>query len=140
MFTNRTVNGFDSIINTMTAQMLQRWEQQPADTIVWLDREMGHIAFQIVFEFYSARISIIVRTIWIEILKVINTNSQTLRAMLRLFPWLPVRRQSRHPPRKKKQLDQIVLKLIEQRRKQGVGDNDMLDRLLAVRDEKRAGA
>lgn len=135
MFTNRTVNGFDSIINTMTAQMLQRWEQQPADTIVWLDREMGHIAFQIVSRaLFSADIDHCSDDM-VEILKVINTNSQTLRAMLRLFPWLPVP-SNRHFLRKKKQLDQIVLKLIEQRRKQGVGDNDMLDRLLAVRDEE----
>ena len=96
---------------------------------------MGHIAFQIVSRaLFSSDIDHCSGDM-VEILKVINTNSQTLRAMLRLFPWLPVP-SNRHFLRKKKQLDQIVLRLIEQRRKQGGGDNDMLDRLLAVRDEE----
>lgn len=133
MFTNRTVNGFDSIINAMTAQMLQRWEQHPADAAIRLDREMGHLAFQVVsralfgtdIDQYSAQI--------VEILKVINTNPQTLRAMLTLLPWLPVP-SNRHFLRMRKQLDQIVHELIAYRRAQGIGDNDMLDRLLAARD------
>ena len=48
MFTNRTVNSFDTIINAMTKQMLQRWEQRSLNETIWLDREMGHVAFQIV--------------------------------------------------------------------------------------------
>ncbi|PXW87804.1 cytochrome P450 [Nitrosomonas sp. Nm84] len=136
MFTNRTVNGFDTIINAMTAQMLQRWKQRSPNETVQLDREMGHVAFQIVsrallgadIDQYSQQI--------VEILKIINTNPQTLRAMLTLLPWLPVP-SNRHFLCMKKQLDQIVHELIARRRKQGVvGDNDMLDRLLAVRDAK----
>ncbi len=133
MFTNRTVNGFDCIINAMTTQMLQRWEQQPPDTTIWLDREMGHVAFQIVSRaLFSSDIDHCSDDI-VEILKVINTNSQTLRAMLRLLPWLPIP-SNQHFLHKKKQLDQIVHELIERRRRQGMGDNDMLDRLLAAKN------
>ena len=133
IFTNRNVNGFDTIINAMTAQMLQRWEQRSPATTIWLDREMGHVAFQIVSRaLFGADIDHCSDEI-VEILKVINTNSQTLRAMLRLLPWLPVP-SNRHFLRTKNQLDQIVYGLIERRRKQGVGNNDMLDRLLAAQD------
>lgn len=135
IFTNRNVNGFDTTINAMTAQMIQRWEQRSPTETVWLDREMGYVAFQIVsralfgadIDQYSDKI--------VEVLKVINTDSQTLRAMLTLFPWLPLP-SNRHFLRMRNQLDRIVHELIEHRREQGVEDNDMLDRLLAARDKE----
>ena len=133
MFTNRTVNSFDTIINAMTKQMLQRWEQRSLNETIWLDREMGHVAFQIVSRaLFGADIDQYSEHI-VEILKVINTNPQTLRAMLTLLPWLPVP-SNRHFLRMRSQLDRIVHELIERRRKQGVGDDDMLDRLLATRN------
>lgn len=133
MFTNRNVNNFEAVINAMTAQLIQRWENQSASEILWLDREMGHVAFQVVSRaLFGADIDRNSAEI-VEILKVINTNPQTLRAMLTLLPWLPIP-SNRHFLYMKNQLDHIVYELIEQRRKQGVGDNDMLDRLLIARD------
>lgn len=133
VFTNRNVYGFDTVINAMTAQLVQRWENQRAEESIWLDREMGHVAFQIVSRaLFGADIDHYSKQI-VEILKVINVNSQSLGAMLRLLPWLPVPG-NRHFQRMRDQLDRIVHELIAHRRKQGVGDNDMLDRLLAARD------
>ena len=54
-------------------------------------------------------------------------------------PWVPTRR-NRAFRKAKGVMDRVVLQLIEARRHRGIGDEDLLDRLLAARDEDTGAA
>lgn len=137
MFHHKVVNAFDEVINGYTSSLAARWRSLPADQPVALEREMSRVTFQIVaatlfgseIDEHAGEMS--------DILDVINVNTKTLHAFMTLYPWVP----TPHNLRFHKviaRLNQIVYKLIEARRRRGVSDRDLLDRLLTARDEQTA--
>ncbi|MEM7465670.1 MAG: cytochrome P450 [Pseudomonadota bacterium] len=134
VFSNRNVNSFDQAINEATSRTIERWENYPDGETVWMDREMLRLTYQIVgktlfgtdIDEYHDEVA--------EILEVVNLRPQELKALLTLISWLPVN-SNRQWKKAKKKLDRIVYTLIDKRRKEGFGDNDILDRLLGAKDE-----
>lgn len=135
VFSNRNVNSFDTAINQATADTLTRWQGLPPGETLWMDREMLRLTYQIVgstlfgtdIDEYHDQIA--------DILEIVNLRPQEYKALLTLISWLPVA-SNRQWRKAKKQLDQIVYALIDKRRKEGIGDNDILDRLLGAKDEQ----
>ena len=136
MFHNRAIHPFDEPINRLTDALAERWSTLPAGQVVMVEREMGKLAFEIVgttlfgtdIEQHAAEIS--------EVLEVINVPTHELRSLLLvLAPWLPTghRRRLRLAIAR---LDRVVFGLINGRRASGAQREDILERLLAVRDEE----
>lgn len=135
MFHHKIVNAFDTAINGFTATLVDRWQQLPAGQPVALEREMSRITFQIVAAtLFGSEINDHAHEM-VDILDVINVNTKSAAAFLTLYPWIP----SPHNRRFKRvmqRLDNIVYNLINGRRASGIGSQDLLDRLLSVRDEQ----
>ncbi len=134
VFSNRAVNGFDAVINDRTATMLQRWHTIGADETVWLEREMSRVTYQVVcatlfgsdIDHYADEIA--------DIVAAVNQHPQQLRSILTLYPWLPIP-SNRRFARLKRRLDEIVDGIVAARREQPSANGDIVDRLLAARDE-----
>ena len=134
LFSNRNVNGFDQTINDTTASLMEQWDAQVGGETVWVDREMGKLTFQIVgstlfgsdIEQHADEVA--------EILEVVNQQTQEFRALMTLYSWIPTPYNLKWK-RAMKRLDKIVYGMIASRRLDGVGDNDILDRLINARDE-----
>jgi cytochrome P450 len=135
MFHNRAINPFDGPINSLTNALAERWARLPPGQTVALEHEMSKLTFEVVgmtlfgvdVEPYAQEIN--------EILDVINISTHELRALLTLIPWLP----TPHNRRAKaaiERLDRIVYGLIDARRRSGERRDDILDRLMAARDEE----
>ena len=134
MFNNRAINPFDEPINALTDELAARWSQLAAGTTVALEQEMSTLTFKVVgTTLFGVDVDPYVQEI-AEILEVINISTHELRALLTLIPWLPTphNRRSHDAVRR---LDRIVYGLINARRASGEQRNDILDRLLAARDE-----
>ena len=135
MFHNRAINPFDGPINAHTADMLERWAALPPGHRLALEQEMSTLTFKVVgttlfgvdVEPYTQEIA--------EILEVINISTHELRALLTLVPWLPTPH-NRRAHDAVRRLDRIVYGLIDARRRSGERRDDILDRLLAARDEE----
>ena len=135
LFSNRHVNGFDQRINGLTSSLIRQWEARPGDDVIWIDREMSRLTFQIVgatlfgsdLESHAGEVA--------DILEVVNLNAHEVRALMTLFSWIPTpyNLKWRHAVRR---LDRIVYGMIEARRRRGVGDDDILDRLIHALDEE----
>ena len=134
LFSNRNVNGFDQTINNTTASLMEQWDARVGGETVWVDREMGKLTFQIVgstlfgsdIEQHADEVA--------EILEVVNQQTQEFRALMTLYSWIPTPYNLKWK-RAMKRLDKIVYGMIASRRLDGVGDNDILDRLINARDE-----
>ena len=134
LFSNRNVNGFDQTINNTTASLMAQWDARVGGETVWVDREMGKLTFQIVgstlfgsdIEQHADEVA--------EILEVVNQQTQEFRALMTLYSWIPTPYNLKWK-RAMKRLDKIVYGMIASRRLDGVGDNDILDRLINARDE-----
>lgn len=138
MFANRLVNGFTDPINQLTSKLVDEWSTKMInDEVVWADRDMGRLTYQIVgatlfgsdIDEYAGEIA--------EILDVVNLQTQEVRALMTLYPWIPTP-YNRRWRRAKRRLDDIVYGMIARRREEGAQQNDILDRLLAARDEDSA--
>ena len=135
VFSNRNVNSFDSAINHATAETIERWRRLPAGETIWMDREMLRLTYQIVgstlfgtdIDEYHDQIA--------EILEIVNLRPQEFKALLTMISWLPVA-SNRRWRKAKNQLDNIVYALIDKRRAEGIGDNDILDRLLGAKHDE----
>jgi cytochrome P450 len=135
LFHNRSINPFDAPINRLTDALAERWALLPADQPVMMEREMGKLTFEAVgttlfgvdIEQHAEEIS--------RILDVVNVSTQELRSiLLLLLPRLPLKhtRASRDAVAR---LDRIVFGMIDARRASSERRDDILDRLLAARDE-----
>jgi cytochrome P450 len=134
MFHNRAINPFDAQIDRLTNALAARWARLPPGEVVALDDAMGRLTFEVVgATLFGVDVEPLAREIG-EILDVINISTHELRALLTLVPWLPTphNRRSRAAIAR---LDAIVYGLIEARRSGGGHRDDILDRLLAARDE-----
>lgn len=133
MFANRVVNGFDKPINELTQTMLAQWDEQIDAQPIAIDQQMGRLAFQIVgatlfgsdIDQYAEEIA--------EILELVNLQTQEIRALMTLYPWLPTP-YNRKWRKAKRRLDEIVYGMISVRRRDGEQENDILDRLIRARD------
>ncbi len=133
MFANRVVNRFDQPINRLTGAMLAEWDAAGSDP-VWVDRDMGRLAFRIVgATLFGSDIDAHAEEV-ADILEVVNLQTQEIRALMTLFPWIPTPYNLRWK-KARRRLDEIVYGMIAARRRDGAGDNDILDRLLAARDD-----
>ena len=135
MFHNRSINPFDEPINRLSAALAARWAQLPTDHTLFMEREMAKLTFEVVgttlfgtdIEQHSNDIA--------EVLEAVNVSTQELRSFLLLrFPWLPLPH-TRKFHRAIAKLDRIVFGMINARRASGNRQADILDRLLAARDE-----
>jgi len=135
LFHNRSINPFDEPINRLTNALAERWVRLPAGQSVLMEREMGKLTFEAVgttlfgvdIEQHADEIS--------KVLEVVNVSTQELRSiLLLLLPWLPLKhtRASRDAVAR---LDRIVFGMINARRASSERRDDILDRLLAARDE-----
>ena len=132
-FGNRNVNGFEEAINGFTSSLMREWDMRAGDEVVWLDREMSRLTFEIVgatlfgggIERHAEEVS--------EILHVVNLNPQEPRALRTLHPWIPTPYNLKWK-RAMKRLDSIVHAMIAARRRAGTGGGDVLDRLIDARD------
>lgn len=134
MFGNRRVNGFDGAINALTSSLMDEWDTRTGGEILRIDREMSRLTFRIVgatlfgsdIERHGDEIA--------EILEVANLYPLEIRALMTLCPWVPTPHNLKWR-RAMRRLDQIVYGLIQARRHRGVGDDDILDRLIHALDE-----
>lgn len=135
LFSNRNVNAFDTTINTLTSALMTQWDARVGGDPIWVDREMGKLTFQIVgatlfgseIEQHADEVA--------EILEVVNQQTQEMRALMTLHSWIPTPYNLKWG-RAMKRLNKIVYSMIAARRRDGVGDNDILDRLINARDEE----
>ena len=139
MFASRSVNRFDATINSLTSSLMDHWDARTGGEAFHVDREMHRLAFRIVgatlfgsdIERHADEVA--------RILEVVNLRPQELRALLTLRSWIPTP-YNLEWKRAKKRLDRIVYAMIEARRRagapEGEGEGDILDRLLAARDEE----
>jgi enediyne biosynthesis protein E7 len=132
VFANRAIDKFDTVINEMTAQMVERWAAVPSGETIWLDREMSRVTFQVVSRtLFGADIDNVADEM-VEILDIVNQHPLSFAALASLYPWLPVP-SNRRFKRVKQRLDDIVDGLIDMHRGHA-GGTDIVDRLLAARD------
>ena len=135
LFSHRNVDGFDETINALTSSLMNQWDAQAGDGVVWLDRDMGRLTFAIVgstlfgsdIERHAGEVA--------EILDVVNLAANDPRALMTLLPWIPTPYNLRFK-RAKRRLDRIVHGFIAARRRAGTGGGDILDRLLDARDKE----
>ena len=137
LFSNRNVNGFDGTINRLTSSLMSQWDARAGDEIIWIDREMSRLTFQIVgatlfggdIERHAGEIA--------EIQDVVNMRPQEMRALMTLYSWIPTPYNLKWK-RATRRLDRIVYGMIAVRRRAGTGGGggDILDRLLNARDEE----
>ena len=135
LFSHRNVDGFDETINALTSSLMNQWDAQAGDGVVWLDRDMGRLTFAIVgstlfgsdIERHAGEVA--------EILDVVNLAANDPRALMTLLPWSPTPYNLRFK-RAKRRLDRIVHGFIAARRRAGTGGGDILDRLLDARDKE----
>lgn len=135
VFSSRTINSFDTTINELTAQIASQWDAKTPSETVWLDRDMSRITFQVVSRtLFGADIDDVADEM-VDILAIINQHPLQFRTFMTLFPWLPLP-SNRRFLRIKQRLAEIVDGLVAVHR-EGDGDrNDIVDRLLAARDEE----
>lgn len=135
MFHNRVINPFDVPINQLTNALAERWLTRPFDQTLQMEKEMGKLTFEVVgmtlfgvdIERHAGEIS--------KVLEVINVSTQQLGPILAAqLPWLPLP-YTRAAREAVATLDRIVYGLINARRASGERREDILDRLLAVRDD-----
>ena len=136
VFSNRNIDGFDSVINDVTESLCATWNECPDGTRIWLDREMSRITFQVVSRtLFGANIDSISDEM-VDILEEVNQHPLSLSSLLHHFtPWLPFP-SNRRFIQVKSRLDEIVMNLIELHRKGGGTTGDIVDRLLTA---KRTG-
>lgn len=135
VFANRSIDKFDVVINEMTTQLSEAWARRRADETVWLDREMSRVTFQVVSRTLFGTAIDDAADEMVEILEIVNQHPLKLTSLMTLLPWLPVP-SNRRFARIKARLDAMVDGLVEQRRASGDSSrNDILDRLLAARDQ-----
>ena len=135
LFGNRNVNRFDEAINALTGELMREWDARAGKEAVWVDRDMSRLALRIVgvtlfgsdFERYADDVA--------EIMEETNVGPQELRALLLLFAgWLPVPGNLRWR-RANRRLDAIAHEIIEARRREGAGRDDVVGRLLGAGDD-----
>jgi len=135
LFSNRNVAGFDETINKITASLMENWNEHVGGNLIWVDREMGKLTFQIVgatlfgsdIEQYADEIA--------DIIEVVNLQTQEPRALMTLYAWLPTPYNLKWK-KAKRRLDKIVYAMIASRRAAGTREADILDRLIHARDEE----
>ena len=132
VFSSKSVNGFDSIISSVTRNALDAWMKNEG-TDIWLDREMSRITFQIVSRtLFGADIDDVADEM-IDILMLLNIHPLRLDALLRLFPRIPTPSNRRFKAANSR-LDEIVYSLIKSHQESDNESNDMVGRLLAAVD------
>ena len=136
VFSARNVNAFDETINALTSSLMDRWDSQVGDGVIWIDREMSELTFRIVgATLFGSDIERHARDV-AGILDIVNLNAQEPRALMTLFPWIPTPYNVKWK-RAVKRLDSIVYGMIAARRRAGTGGGDILDRLIDARDEEK---
>ncbi len=135
VFSSRTINAFDTTINELTAHLATQWVGKRADEVVWLDHDMSRITFQVVVRtLFGADIDDIADEM-VNILAVVNQHPLQFSAFMTLYPWLPLP-SNRRFLRIKRRLEEIVDGLVATHREGDGSGNDIVDRLLAARDEE----
>jgi len=135
VFGNRSTNQFGQVINEMAEDLAQQWENYDSDRIIQLDQEMSRITFQVVSRtLFGTNIDHVADEM-VEILDLVNQNPMKLESLFRLWPNLPLPGNSAF--RKVKQrLNDIVDNLVDDHRNEGKTDGDIVDRLIAARNEE----
>lgn len=134
-FASRRLSRFDQTINALTSSLLARWDGRKSTDVVWIDREMSELTFDIVGETLFGRDIREHAREMAEILDVVNLSSNDLRSLLTLYPRIPTPYNLRWK-RAMRRLDRIVYGLMGERGRNGGGGDDLLGRLFAARDEE----
>ena len=134
VFSSKSVNSFDKIINAATSSLVQDWSTSCDKAApIWLDRDMSRVTFQVVSRTLFGTNIDHASDEMIDILNLLNIHPMRLSALLRLFPWLPTSGNKKFL-RANRRLNEIVYKLIEEHRKPGADKENIVGRLLAVNE------
>ena len=139
VFTNSNINQFDKIINAVTAKLTEEWINYGPNKTIWLDRDMSRITFQIVcrtlfggdFDHHADEIA--------SLLKGNSRHPQSFESLLTLCPWIPTTSNKVFIDNMRK-LDSIVFDIIKAHRDGKGTDNDIVHRLLTIRDPDSGAA
>ncbi len=134
VFSSRSVNSFDKVINETTSALADNWSKQSTHDVTWLDRDMSKITFQVVSRTLFGTNIDHVSDEMIDILDLLNIHPMRLSALLRLFPWIPSPSNKRFL-RANRRLDEIVYTLIEEHQLPGACQENIVGRLLAAKDD-----
>ena len=134
-FASRRLARFDDTINALTSSLVARWDGRNSTEVVWIDREMSALTFDIVGETLFGCDIEEHASAMAQILDVVNLSDHDLRAFLTLYPRIPTPYNLKWK-RAMRRLDRIVYGLIGGRGQGGDGSDDLLDRLFAARDEE----
>ena len=136
-FGQNNLTRFDEGINALTSYLVDAWAELPKDEIVWLDRQMrgltlrtaGVTMFGLDLEPHIEELN--------RIVDVVNRQPRDLKARMTLAPWIPTPHNFKMR-RARRQLDRIVLGLIEARQRGPEGD-DILYQLVHEHDAPTSG-
>ena len=134
-FASRRLARFDDTINALTSSLVARWDGRNSTEVVWIDREMSALTFDIVGETLFGCDIEEHTSAMAQILDVVNLSENDPRAFLTLYPRIPTPYNLKWK-RAMRRLDRIVYGLIGERGRDGDGSDDLLDRLFAARDEE----
>ncbi len=134
-FGNRRVNGFDERINALTSSLMDEWDGRVGGEAFRVEREMSRLTLGIVgATLFGSDLDRDAGEV-ADILERVNLYPLETRALLTLFSWIPTPHNLKWR-RAVSRLDRIVYRLIEARRRRGVGDDDLLDCLIRAHDEE----
>ena len=134
LFSSRNINRFGETINALTDELMNEWDARAGKEVVWVDRDMSRLTLRIVgatlfgsdIDRYADDVA--------DIMEVTNVGAHELRALLSLWPWLPVPSNFRWK-RAMGHLDAIVHEIIRGAAKEREGRDDVLGRLLSASDD-----
>jgi cytochrome P450 len=133
VFANRHINKFDTVINDMTALTAERWRAAGEDP-VRLDLDMSRVAFQVVSRtLFGAEIDEVADEM-VGFLNELNQHPLRLSALLTMYPRIPLP-SNRRFLHTKARLHEIVDGLVAAHGTNAEGEPDIVDHLLAARDE-----
>lgn len=139
-FSRSRLAALDQVIAPALEAMLKRWEQQPEDAVLDIDREMMAVTLEIVGQ---SLFSIDLRTDAPRLTQAVLTalDHVIYRAQNPFAPpdWLPIP-QNIAFRKALRQLDQAVYEIMENRRRSGEIRDDLLAMLMNARDEEGKGS
>ena len=132
-FAHRRLARFDDTINARTSSLLDTWDRRDPAEALWIDREMGALTFGIAGETLFGRDIEEHAEEMAQLMDVLNPSTYNMRAFQMLSPGSSGARELEQALER---LDRIVYGLISGREGKENGSDNVLDVLVAARDEE----
>ncbi|NWF69630.1 MAG: cytochrome P450 [Chloroflexi bacterium] len=135
-FHTRRIESYAQTMVDFTEQALAGWRD---GDVRYIDREMMQITLQIVCKtLFDANVSGEAARVGTLLTEVLEASNERLNAALRVPEWLPTPRRQRQKA-VLRELDALIGRFIEDRRRSGEDKGDLLSMLLEARDDNGAG-